>query len=358
MPTLEHVLRSNTAPSSPEIADAFEDGRVRCHACANRCTIRPGEAGVCKVRFNEGGRLMVPWGYVAGLAADPIEKKPFYHVMPGSQALSFGMLGCNFHCDFCQNWVSSQTLRDEGAWAEPTPMQAQRIVAMARESGAASVISTYNEPLITVEWAVEVFRLAAADGLLCGVVSNGNATTRVLDYLRPWARLFKVDLKVFDDQRYRRLGGVLANVCNAIAALRERGFWVEVVTLLIPGFNDEDAEIRGLARFLASVSRDIPWHVTAFHPDYRMGGQRTTPQMLVRAAEAAREAGLRYVYAGNIPGSVGEWENTRCPACGKVVVERSGFRVLGCTVGADGLCDGCGAAIPGVWGAGASGEYS
>ncbi len=250
----------------------------------------------------------------------------------------------------CQNWVTSQALRDEAATAPVEEISAAQIVAAARRTGSRVVTSTYNEPLITSEWAAAVFRLAREADLLCSYVSNGNGTEEVLEYLRPWVSLYKVDLKGFRDRPYRDLGGTLERVTWTIRALHEKGFWVEVVTLVVPGHNDSPEELRDLARFLVSVSPDIPWHVTAFHPDYRMGDRApTSARTLLRAAETGAAEGLRFVYAGNLPGVVRSWENTHCPGCRAVLVERLGFRVLSNRIGADGRCPGCRRPIPGVW---------
>src|SRR5262245_34391535 len=296
-----------------ELYERLPAGRVRCHACGHRCLIPPGQRGICKVRWNEGGVLKVPSGYVAALQLDPVEKKPFFHALPGSQALSFGMLGCDYHCPNCQNALTSQALRDPMAGVPPERIDAGDIVRVALREQARILTSTYNEPLITSEWAAEVFRAGKARGLIGSYVSNGNATAEVLDYIRPWVDLYKVDLKGFDDRRYRSLGGILNVVMDAIRLIHAKGFWLEVVTLLIPGFNDSREEIRDIARFLCSVSPDIPWHVTAFHPDYKMTDRGATPaSTLLRAAEIGRTQGLRYVYAGNIPGGVGPFESTWC----------------------------------------------
>jgi pyruvate formate lyase activating enzyme len=346
--TLAGLLARHTRDG--ELVETLEDGRVRCVACGHRCVVPPGREGVCRVRFNEGGVLRVPFGYVAGLHLDPVEKKPFYHVLPGAKALSFGMLGCDLHCGFCQNWLTSQALRDPASIAPVEEVSAATIVRSAKRGGARIVTSTYNEPLITAEWAVEVFRLAKSEGLACSFVSNGNATEEVLEYLRPWVSLYKVDLKGFRDRPYRDLGGTLERVTWTIRALHEKGFWVEVVTLVVPGVNDSTEELRDVARFLVSVSPDIPWHVTAFHPDYRMGDRGPTPaRTLLRAAETGAAEGLRFVYAGNLPGAVDGWEDTRCPGCGEVLVERTGFRVRRNRLGAQGRCPACGRAVPGVW---------
>ena len=563
---LGEMLAHRTAEG--ELYEKLPNGRVRCFACGHRCLIPPGFDGVCRVRFNEGGVLKVPWGYVGALQLDPVEKKPFFHALPGSRALSFGMLGCDYHCGYCftgdtvvvtdegpttfaelfascarteqrpdaelafsedrrvvaasgrwrplrgvvrhhyrgelvtirpfylpplrctpdhriyattdpalppvpvragdlsvrhylsvprriaaeltyragwdlpaeerelvaaasavgqtsraigqplgkdvsfsrhvrgeiarglgevvrramptadnylvplrgvdvepydgdvynmevadehtylagffavsncQNWVTSQALRDPSALARPQEITPAELVRLAGEHQARIVTSTYNEPLITSEWAVAVFREARQAGLVCSYVSNGNGTPEVLDYIKPWVSLYKVDLKSFRDGHYRELGGTLERVLWTIRALHDMGFWVEIVTLVIPGFNDSDEELRDIARFLVSVSPDIPWHVTAFHGDYKMTAPENTREAsLLRAADIGAAAGLRFVYAGNLPGQVGRWENTYCPGCGELLIERYGFRVLRNRV-ADGHCPKCARAIPGFW---------
>jgi pyruvate formate lyase activating enzyme len=333
-----------------ELYETLPGGKLRCHACGHLCLIPEGHDGVCRVRFNRGGKLLVPFGYTADVHVDPVEKKPFFHAWPGSRALSFGMLGCDFHCSYCQNWMTSQALRDPASFVPPQMTTAEEIAGAAERSGSRMVVSTYNEPLITSEWAVEVFRLARARGFATAYVSNGNATRQVLEYLRPWVDLYKVDLKSFDDRHYRQLGGKLDTVLATLGMLVEMGFWLEVVTLTVPGFNDSDDELRRMAQFLASLSPDIPWHVTAFHQDYKMTDPENTPAAtLVRAAEIGKAEGLRYVYAGNLPGRLGHWENTCCPGCGELLVERVGFRVLQNRLAAGGLCPGCARVIPGRW---------
>ena len=333
-----------------ELWERLDERRIRCFACGHCCPIFDGQPGVCKVRFNKGGKLYAPWGYVQSVQCDPIEKKPFFHVTPGGMAFSFGMLGCDLHCGYCQNWVSSQALRDPEAvtpWRHVTPEQ---LVRSAVDQKAAAVVSTYNEPLITAEWAMAVFREAKAAGLKTGFVSNGNATPQVLEYIRPWTDLYKVDLKGFEDRHYRELGGRLEPVLDSIRRIHEMGFWLEVVTLIVPGFNDSDDELRRIANFLAGISFDIPWHVTAFHADYKMlENSNTPPETLLRAASAGHKAGLRYVYAGNLPGLLAGRENTYCPGCGAALIERYGFRVSRNRIGAGGRCPDCGMLIPGCW---------
>jgi pyruvate formate lyase activating enzyme len=333
-----------------ELWERIDDRRIRCYACGHCCPIFEGQPGVCKVRFNRGGKLYVPWGYVQTVQCDPIEKKPFFHVLPGARALSFGMLGCDLHCGYCQNWVTSQAVRDPEAVAPWYSRSPEQLVEMAREYGARVMVSTYNEPLITAEWAVEIFRHAKAAGIVTGFVSNGNATLQVLEYIRPWVDLYKVDLKSFDERHYRELGGRLQPILDSLRVIHDMGFWLEVVTLVVPGFNDSDEELKAIAGFLAGISTDIPWHVTAFHPDYKMDSTGATPpETLVRAAMIGRAAGLRYVYAGNLPGNVGALENTVCPGCEKTLVERRGFRVLRNTMSGTGACPRCGTSVAGWW---------
>ena len=348
MSTLAEVLARETRAG--ELYERLPDGRLRCFACGHCCPLPDGAVGVCKVRFNDVGRLMVPWGYVGGVQCDPIEKKPFFHAHPGALAYSFGMLGCDLHCGYCQNWVTSQALRDPAAVAPPRAARPDTLVRDALRLGARAIVSTYNEPLITAEWAVEVFKIAKAEGLTTGFVSNGNGTPEVIEYLRPWVDLYKVDLKSFDDLHYRKLGGRLAPILDTIRRLHAMEFWVEVVTLLIPGFNDSRDELERLTSFLAGVSPDIPWHVTAFHGDYKMTEpENTTADMLLSAAAIGRANGLRYVYAGNVPGSVGDLEDTRCAGCGETLVARYGYHIRDYRITRDGRCPSCHAAIPGRW---------
>jgi len=352
--SLKDMLHQFSAPAAEALIERRADGAVQCFACGHRCVVKPGRDGVCRVRFNDDGKLLVPWGYAAGVACDPIEKKPFFHVLPGSDALTFGMLGCDFHCGYCQNWVTSQMLRDPDAVAPPKFVEPETLADLAVRNGAPVVASSYNEPLITSEWAVAVFKAARARGLRCAYVSNGNGTPQVLDYIRPYVDAYKVDLKTFSDKNYRQLGGVLENVTATIRMLKERDFWVEIVTLVVPGFSDDTDDLKRMAEFLAGVDPLMPWHMTAFHPDYKFdrqnGFRNTTTDDLFKVVEIAHNAGLKYIYPGNLPGHVGQWENTRCHHCDATVIERRGFMVMRNRVGADGLCPDCHKALPGIWG--------
>lgn len=347
---LAEILDALTAEAAPELIEHLPDGALKCYACGHRCLIKKGKRGICKVRFNEGGQLRVPTNYVAALACDPTEKKPFFHVLPGSDTLTFGMLGCDLHCGYCQNWLTSQALRDDAAGTSPQRVTPERLVTLAKAHGASMVGSSYNEPLITAEWAVDVFKKAKPEGFRTAFISNGNATPQVLDYLRPWTDCYKIDLKSMNDRNYRQLGGVVDNILETVQMVHDRGFWEEIVTLVIPGFNDSEDELRRAADFIAAVSPDIPWHVTAFHQDYNMTeNANTTAEQLVRACEIGQEAGLRYIYAGNLPGKVGRWENTYCPSCDELLVERYGYLIRQVKVTPEGKCPKCATTIPGIW---------
>ena len=351
MNSLSNVLDDLTVEG--ELYESLPDDTVRCYACGHRCLIREGKRGICQVRFNKGGKLRVPWGYVAALQSDPIEKKPFSHFMPGATALTFGMLGCDYHCGYCQNWLTSQAMRDPNSDISAQYIRKitpSHMLDYARRTKASVVVSSYNEPLITSEWAVEIFKTAKANGLMCAYVSNGNNTMEVMEYIRPYIDAYKVDLKSMNNKNYRKLGGTLQHTLDGIKRAREMGLWVEVVTLVIPGFNDSSDELWDAARFLSDLSIDIPWHVTAFHKDYKMTATDNTDSMtLLRAAEIGREAGLRYVYAGNLPGNVGEYEDTHCPKCSYRLVKRSGYVIREYKITGDGKCPNCSEQIAGVW---------
>ena len=361
MPTLRSILDQRVREADPQLYERLDKNRVRCFSCGHCCPIPDGQPGVCKVRYNSGGTLYVPWGYVAGTQCDPIEKKPFFHAHPGALAYSFGMLGCDLHCAYCQNWVTSQALRDPNAISPPLETSPESLVRDAVAQGATVLVSTYNEPLITSEWAVAVFKEAKAAGLLTAFVSNGNGTPQVLDYIRPWLDLYKVDLKSFDDRHYHELGGRIAPILDSIRRIHQMGLWLEIVTLLIPGFNDSADELQRLTEFIAGISPDIPWHVTAFHGDYKMQNdvaRDTNAEDLLRAVAIGQHSGLRYIYAGNLPGMVGDWEDTRCPQCSETLIKRSGYLIEDYSLTAEGRCPECATEIPGRWSAHFDGQIA
>lgn len=349
--SLEDILDRMVTTS--ELAETLDDQSVRCLACAHQCKIKPGQRGVCKIRFNQAGRLMVPWGYVSSLQVDPIEKKPFYHFLAGANALTFGMLGCNLRCGYCQNWLTSQALREEGTGhlaeylRKITP---EALVEYGVQNGAEVVASSYNEPLITSEWARDIFELAGKAGLRQVYISNGFATREVLDFLKPNLQGFKVDLKTMQPDHYRELGGGLQPVLDSILYAYQLGLWVEIVTLLVPGFNDSVSELQEMAAFIHSVSPEIPWHVTAFHPEYKMLDKpRTAHQQIIKAVEIGYKEGLQYVYGGNLPGGLGKYEHTSCHHCQAMLIKRRGFFIQEYNITPEGFCPECGTKIPGIW---------
>lgn len=325
------------------------DGSVICQLCAHRCVIRGGRRGICWVRENRDGTLVtLVSDRLIGVNIDPIEKKPFFHFLPGSLAYSVSTVGCNFHCLFCQNWEISQWPRENVGPVPGTPATPAEIVASALAAGCQSIAYTYTEPTIFFELALDTCRLAAEAGLKNLFVTNGYMTAEALALVAPVLHAANIDLKGFTDSFYRKVcGATLAPVRDTVQRMRERGIWVEVTTLVIPGRNDTDEELRLVADWLAGIDRNIPWHLSAFYPAYRMlDVAPTPPRTLLRAAAIGEAAGLRFVYTGNVPGD--RWENTRCPECRRQLVQRRHFAVLDqCLV--QGNCPSCGAPIPGVW---------
>ena len=344
------VVDSHVRPAS--LVERLPDGRLRCLACGHGCKLGPGKRGICQVRLNMDGRLMAPWGYVSGLQPDPIEKKPFFHFMPGSIALTFGMLGCNFHCDYCQNWFTSQLLRDEDCDAAVGSMRfvdARGVVQAAKHYGAGSVVSSYNEPFITTEWAAHLFDAAKEAGLRTAMVSNGYGSRQALRLLAPRMDGLKIDLKSLNDRTYRKLGGTLALVLDCIDMALEEGLWVEIVTLLVPGMNDSEEELVAMAEQIGKRGREIPWHISAFFPRYhRQKAAPTSAQSVTQAVEIGLELGLRHVYAGNLAGSRGGYEDSVCAGCGRIAIRRRGYEVESLLL-RGGKCAHCGRKMAGVW---------
>jgi pyruvate formate lyase activating enzyme len=321
--------------------------QVQCYLCHHRCVIGEGKSGICQVRVNRSGTLFsLVYGRAVAENVDPIEKKPLFHVRPGSLSYSIATCGCNFRCLHCQNHEISQMPRDRGqitGW-ELSP---EDVVRKAMGAGCTSVSYTYTEPTIYLEYALDIARLARAQGLLNVFVTNGYMTEEALDALHPYLDAANVDLKAATDDFYKRICGARVEPVKAsIRKMRAMGVWVEVTTLLIPGLNDEPAELEQIARFLRSVDPEIPWHVSAFHPTYRLTDTpRTSVQSLRKARDIGIREGLRYVYSGNAPGEEGE--NTRCPACQEPLMRRFGFRVVENRI-RGGHCPSCGNIIHGV----------
>ncbi|MDO9099632.1 MAG: AmmeMemoRadiSam system radical SAM enzyme [Caldisericota bacterium] len=315
--------------STAMLAESLSEGRVRCLSCAHECIIGRGRRGVCRVRENVDGALVsLAYGRPVSVALDPVEKKPLFHFLPGSKALSVGTLGCNFTCTFCQNYEISQCGDVDAAISGQAHVNATDLVRTAREQGALSIAYTYNEPSVTSEYAVDIAREAVSAGLFNIFVSNGYYSTALLDAILPVMDAFNIDLKSMSDDFYRRVcGGRLQPVLHAIQAIHEANRWIEVTSLLIPSLNDGEEELHAMAHFIATVSRSIPWHVSRFFPTYRMMDRPTTPvETIARAVAIGREEGLEYVYVGN----VSERElasDTCCPSCGSIVIKRRGYHI-------------------------------
>ncbi len=324
------------------LSTASPDGSVRCGVCAHRCLVRPGRRGICGVRENRGGQLWCEaYGAVAATGVDPIEKKPLFHVDPGTLAYSISTAGCPFHCTFCQNWQIAQAPR-LGIGVPVRRRSPAQIVDDAGRAGAGSIAYTYVEPTVFLEYALDIGRLAREAGLRNLFVTDGYATPEAIGLLAGVLDAANVDLKSFDDAFYRRLCGArLGHVLEAIVALRAAGVWLEITTLVIPGHNDGDVELRALTRWIVeTLGPGTPWHVSRFFPAFRMPDLPATPRAtLERAASIGRAAGLRYVYVGNAPDL--HLEDTRCPACDALLVERRGYRTRSHLAG-DGACPGCG----------------
>jgi len=328
--------------------DTTDDGRLRCHLCPHGCLLGEGRRGVCHVRQNRDGKLMsLVYGRPVAQAVDPIEKKPLYHVLPGARVFSIGTQGCNLRCQHCQNCTISQTAPGEEDIAAAPEVEPEEIVRKTEAAGCAGIAYTYTEPTIFFEYAYDVASLARERGLLNVFVSNGYITPEAVRRIAPLLDAVNIDLKFFSDKLYRQVcGGTLDPVLDAIRLYYELGVWVEVTTLVIPQYNDDERQLGQIAGFIAAIDRDIPWHLTAFYPTYKLTHVApTAPAALRKAAGVASQAGLRYVYLGNIGGHA----NTLCPDCGSVLIERGIAGAEGTGGLHGGRCRQCGAAVGGVW---------
>jgi pyruvate formate lyase activating enzyme len=324
------------------------DGRVRCNLCAHRCLITDGQRGFCNVRVNEEGRLYTAvYGRVVSRSVDPIEKKPLFHFLPGTHAYSVATVGCNFTCLYCQNHTISQYPREHEGRIPGEEASPGEIVAAAVESGCETIAYTYTEPTIFFEYAYDTARLAHAKGLRNVFVTNGYMTPETIEKIGPYLDGVNIDLKGISDDLYRKVtGGNLRPVLHTIERFFRAGVWVEVTTLLIPGLNDSPQALRWTAEAIYGISPVIPWHISRFYPAYRMLDRPPTPiATLEEAQRIGREVGLHYVYMGNVPG---HGEDTRCPACGELLVKRRGFLVRENSL-QEGCCPSCGSKVDGVW---------
>lgn len=329
--------------------EPMDDGKVRCNLCNHRCVIKDGKRGICGVRENCAGTLIsLVYGNVIARHCDPIEKKPLFHFMPGSHSFSIATVGCNFRCSFCQNADISQMPMDQKrvVGEEMTP---DEVVRDALATHSASISYTYTEPTIFFEMALDTARLAVSKGLKNVFVTNGYMTRECLREIHPDLHAANTDLKAFTPGFYKeQCGAKLEPVLKTLETMKEMGVWLEVTTLLIPGLNDSSEELRELAGFLVELDPDIPWHISRFYPTYRLTDVPPTPsESIHRARDIGREAGLRYVYPGNLPGDEGE--KTFCHQCGELLIDRFGFHVKRNSL-KEGRCPSCQTEIPGVWG--------
>ena len=325
------------------------DGSVTCRLCAHCCHLKKGQRGICAVRQNVEGKLIsLNYGRVVAESVDPIEKKPLFHVLPGTKSYSISTLGCNFRCSHCQNASISQVGRNENVRGSGVHRKPEEVVSAAAVAGCHSISYTYVEPTVFFEFAYDCCRRASEQGIKNIFVSNGYMTPDTLKHVEPFLSAVNVDIKAFSDSFYQRVCGArLQPVLDSIQRIKESGIWLEVTTLVIPGLNDSDKELSDIASFLAAIDTSIPWHVTGFHPAYHMTNVAPTAiTTLKRARQIGLGRGLKYVYAGNRPGS-GD-EDTTCPACSHRLIGRTGFRVDRVSIEA-GCCPKCGEHIPGVW---------
>jgi pyruvate formate lyase activating enzyme len=330
--------------------EKLEDQKVRCALCSHRCVIAEGKRGICSVRENQGGVLhSLVYGRLIARHIDPIEKKPLYHFLPGSLSYSIASVGCNFRCRFCQNADIAQLPSDRGGAIIGDPVNPEAVVKAAERAGCRSISYTYTEPTIFFEFALKTARLANSKGIRNVFVTNGYMTAEALAMIAPVLDAANVDLKAFTRKYYKEVcGAKLEHVQETLRDMKSRGVFVEVTTLIVPGLNDGADELKALAAFLVNdLGPDTPWHISRFHPTYRLTDRPPTPLKTLRdAREIGLAVGLKYVYTGNVPGDTGE--NTFCPACSQALIERLGYQVGRFEI-KDGRCGKCGAVIEGVW---------
>ncbi len=329
-----------------ELGEPAAGDAIRCLACAHRCKLKPGQHGLCGVRFNRDGALYAPWGYVSRRYVRPVETNTIFHVHPGAMALTFGMYGCDLRCPYCHNWYLSQALREETT-ESPIEMTPDALIAEAVAAGAEVVCAAYNEPLLAAEWVRAIFGAAHERGLTTALITDGNSTPEALELVRPVTDVVRIDLKALDDKGYRSLGGRIAPVLETLARARAMGFWVEVVTLVVPGLNDDAAGLRELASALAQLDPDLPWHLNAAQPRYRHEAPPPSTDFLLSVAGSAYIRGLRHVYVGNVT-AASALAHTRCPECHAVAVRRTDYRMTGKTFD-QGRCAECATPLAGLW---------
>ncbi len=333
--------------------EKLKDNKVRCQACHNQCLIPDKRTGICGVRQNIDGDLyLLVYGKAISVNIDPIEKKPLFHFLPGQKAFSLGTLGCNFDCDFCQNWEISQAPKSfdktHGIKHYGEEWEPEKIVKYCKDNKIPIIAYTYNEPTIWIEYALDTMKLAKKEGIKNIWVSNGFIKEKALDLIAPYLDAINIDLKSFSEDFYQKIcKGRLEPVKENIRKIWKKGIWIEVTTLIIPGFNDSEKELKQIAKFLVGVSKNIPWHISAFYPCYKMLNKSPAPQeTLITAYKIGKKARLQYVYTGNIPNS--NYESTYCPKCNSLIIERCGMEVLENNL-ENGKCPKCNTKIQGIW---------
>ncbi|QOY51955.1 AmmeMemoRadiSam system radical SAM enzyme [Candidatus Sulfurimonas baltica] len=334
------------------LSKRLESGKILCQACAQACKLDEGEYGICGVRRVEEGELrLLVYGLAAAVNVDPVEKKPMFHFLPKSRAFSVGTVGCNFSCKFCQNYDISQYPKEHEHKIIGHELPPESIVKLALENGCDSIAYTYNEPVVFFEYTYDTAKLAHERGLKNIYVTSGFETHKAIDLLEPYIDGMNIDIKSFSDEFYKEICGArLEPVLECVRYAHKKGIWVEITTLLIPGKNDSDDEIRSIAKFLANIDTSIPWHLSAFHPTYKMLEPPRTPEStLLRAYNIGQEEGLKYLYIGNVDNE--DYESTYCPKCNKRVIDRSGNigQFVTNELNENGSCPKCGYKLDGIW---------
>ena len=334
------------------LSKKLADGRILCEACNQHCKIHAGEYGLCGIRKVENGQLnLLTYGLAAAVNVDPVEKKPMFHFLPGSSAFSFGTVGCNFSCKFCQNYDISQYPKEHHHEIVGRKLAPQSAVDLALENGCQSIAYTYNEPVVFFEYTYDTAKIAHEAGLKNIYVTSGYETHKAIDTIAPFLDGMNIDIKGYSQSFYKEIcGAALKPVLDTIQYAHKKGIWIETTTLLIPGHNDSDEEIRAIAKFQADLDLSMPWHISAFHPMCKMlDVPPTPPETLRRAYDIGKDAGLKYVYVGNIDDEARE--STYCPGCGQLVIDRSGHigQYVTNHLNKEGVCPSCGYKVEGVW---------
>jgi pyruvate formate lyase activating enzyme len=339
-----------------KLYEKLKDKKVKCKACKQECKISEGKTGICGVRLNKDGKLyLMVYGKASGSNIDPIEKKPFFHFMPGEKAFSIGTIGCNFRCEFCQNYETSQASKgikitelQKTIDRYSQSLSPKEIVEYCKDNSIPIIAYTYNEPAIFIEYALDTARLATKEGIKNVFVSNGYESEETIDFIAPYVHAMNIDLKSFSDDFYKKIcGGKLQNVLDTIKYAYKKGIWIEITTLVIPGKNDSEEELRKIAKFIAGIDKEMPWHISAFFPMYKMTDVQTTKyETLRKAHDIGKEEGLKYVYVGNVPDE--KYQQTYCPKCNSTLIKREGYFTLIEQL-ENGKCKKCKQKIKGIW---------